>query len=92
MGCFGNRLVVPVSLRQEVLADIHNGHFGEIKCILRAKSAVYWPGCDDHIRNMVAGCNTCQEHRHRNPAQPLHPVPVPVHAFQCVSADIFLFP
>ncbi|XP_046459590.1 uncharacterized protein K02A2.6-like isoform X3 [Daphnia pulex] len=86
----GSRLVVPISLRQEVLAGIHDGHFGEVKCILRAKSAVYWPGCDEQIRNMVASCSTCQTHRHRNPAQPLRPVPLPVHAFQWVSADIFL--
>ena len=71
----GERLVVPLSLRQEVMAGIHDGHFGEVKCILRAKSAVYWPGCDDQIRNMVASCATCQQHRNRNPAQPLYPVP-----------------
>ena len=87
----GERLVVPLSLRQEVMAGIHDGHFGEVKCILRAKSAVYWPGCDDQIRNMVASCATCQQHRNRNPAQPLYPVPLPVHAFQRVSADIFLY-
>ena len=88
---YGDRLVVPFSLRQEVMAGIHDGHFGEVKCVLRAKSAVYWPGCDDQIRNMVAGCSTCQENRNRNPAQPLYPVPLPVHAFQRVSADIFTF-
>jgi hypothetical protein len=37
----------------------------------------------------VASCSTCQKHRHRNPAQPLRPVPLPVHPFQWVSADIF---
>ena len=71
---YGSRLVVPVSLRPEVLEGIHDGHFGELKCILRAKSAVYWPGCDEQIRNMVASCVTCQTHRHRNPSPPLRPV------------------
>ncbi|XP_045028011.1 uncharacterized protein LOC123471141 [Daphnia magna] len=86
----GSRLVVPASLRQEVLAGIHDGHFGEVKCVLRARSAVYWPGCEDQIRNVVASCPTCQAHRHRNPATPVRPVPLPVHPFQWVSADIFL--
>lgn len=67
---YGERLVVPVSLRRKVMTGIHDGHFGEVKCVLRARSAVYWPGCDDQIRNMVASCPTCQEHRHRNPAPP----------------------
>jgi hypothetical protein len=88
---YGSRLVVPVSLRPEVLEGIHDGHFGELKCILRAKSAVYWPGCDEQIRNMVASCVTCQTHRHRNPSPPLRPVPLPSHAFQYVSGDIFTF-
>ncbi len=87
----GERLVVPISLRHEVMAGIHDGHFGEVKCVLRARSAVYWPGCDDQIRNMVASCQTCQEHRHRNPAQPMRPVELPVHAFQRVSVDLFVF-
>ena len=88
---YGSRLVVPVSLRPEVLEGIHDGHFVELKCILRAKSAVYWPGCDEQIRNMVASCVTCQTHRHRNPSPPLRPVPLPSHAFQYVSGDIFTF-
>jgi hypothetical protein len=49
---YGSRLVVPVSLRIEVMEGIHDEQFGELKCILRAKSAVYWPGCDDQIPNM----------------------------------------
>jgi hypothetical protein len=82
---YGSRLVVPVSLRPEVMEGIHDGHFGELKCILRAKLAVYWPGCDEQIRNMVASCVTCQTHSHRNPSPPLRPVPLPSHAFHHVS-------
>jgi hypothetical protein len=65
---YGERLVVPVSLRREAMDGVHYGHFGEVKCVRRAKSSVYWPGCDDQIINMVASCATCQENRNRNPA------------------------
>ena len=57
----GNRLVVPMSLRRETMEGIHNGHFGETKSLLRAKSAVYWPGWEDQVKNMVASCAVCQE-------------------------------
>ena len=88
---YGDRLVVPMSLRREVMEGVHDGHFGEVKSVLRARSAVYWPGCEDQIRNLVASCSTCQENRHRNPAPPLYPVQLPVHPFQMVSADLFKF-
>lgn len=88
---YGERVVVPMSLRREVMEAVHEGHFGELKCVQRARSAVYWPGCDDQIRNMVASCSTCQLHRHKNPAPSLHPVKLPSHPFQMLSADHFQF-
>ncbi|XP_057378537.1 uncharacterized protein K02A2.6-like [Daphnia carinata] len=88
---YKERLIVPTSLRQEVLKGIHSGHFGETKCVLRARSAIYWPGCEDQVKNVVASCNICQSNRTRNPSQPLYPVELPVYPFQFVSADIFKF-
>jgi hypothetical protein len=87
----GTRLVVPFALRKEALDGVHDGHFGESKCVLRARSSVYWPGWKDQVRNVVASCATCQEHRHRNPRLPLFPVRIPDHPFQLVSADLFEF-
>jgi hypothetical protein len=101
----GNRLVVPMSLRRETMEGIHDGHFGETKSVLRAKSAAYWPGWEDQVKkedqvelglgrsseNMVASCAVCQENRFGNPKQPLYPVRLPDYAFQMVSADIFHF-
>ncbi|XP_045036658.1 uncharacterized protein K02A2.6 [Daphnia magna] len=87
----GSRLVVPMSLRRETMEGIHDGHFGETKSVLRTKSAVYWPGWEDQVKNMVASCSVCQENRGRNPKLPLHPVRLPDYAFQLVSADLFEF-
>jgi hypothetical protein len=78
-------------LRRETMEGIHDGHFGEKKSVLRAKSAVYWPGWEDQVKNMVASCAVCQENRCGNPKQPLYPVRLPDYAFQMVSADIFHF-
>ncbi len=82
-------VVVPASLRPEVLRRIHDGHFGEVKCVERAKSAVYWPGYCEQIRNAVAACSICQENRHKNPVQSLHPVELPNHPFEKVGTDLF---
>jgi hypothetical protein len=44
-----SRLVVPMSLRRETMEGIHDGHFSETKSVLRAKSAVFWPGWEDQL-------------------------------------------
>jgi hypothetical protein len=64
---FGKLLVVPVSLRRETMEGVHFGNFCKVKSVRRAKSSVFWPGCDDHIRNMVASCATRQKNRHKHP-------------------------
>lgn len=87
----GEAIVIPSSLRPEVLVRIHDGHFGEVKCVERARSSVYWPGYCEQVRNVVAGCSTCQENRHRNPAQPLYPVKLPGHPFEKIGTDLFEF-
>ena len=85
----GEAIVIPVTLRPEILRRIHDGHFGEVKCVERARSAVYWPGYVEQVRNVVAACTICQENRHKNPAQPFRPVDLPDHPFEKVGTDLF---
>ena len=40
--------------------QIQDGHFGESKCIKGARSSVYWSGCAEQIRNLVAGSSIYQ--------------------------------
>ena len=40
---FGSRVIVPESLRGNILQQIHGGQFGIEKCKLRAKSGVIGP-------------------------------------------------
>jgi hypothetical protein len=75
---FGKLLVVPVSLPRKAMEGIHFGHFGKVKSVRRANSSVFWLGCENHIRNMLASCATCQKNRHKNPALPLFPVRLPI--------------
>ena len=37
----GNRIIVPPSMRKEVMSAIHSGHLGITKCENRAKVSVY---------------------------------------------------
>jgi hypothetical protein len=72
---------------QDMLHQIHDGNFGEIKCLERAKSVIYWPGYTEQIRNLVAGYTFRQERRHNNPAQSFFPAEIPKYPFQRVATD-----
>ena len=41
---YGIRIVIPLSMQQEILGKLHEGHQGIQRCHLRAKISVWWPG------------------------------------------------
>lgn len=49
----GKRIVIPLSLRKELLNKVHEGHQGIEKCKSRSREAFYWPGINTDISEMV---------------------------------------
>ena len=45
----GTRLIVPKSLRPEMLRQIHKSHLGIVKCRQRAREVLFWPGMSVEI-------------------------------------------
>ena len=85
-----NRAIIPKSLRSKFLQHIHAGHQGEIKCLLRAKQSVYWPGITTEIRDIVQRCSSCQKHATKQQPYPEIQHPVPERPWQKVASDLFL--
>ncbi|KAI5720612.1 hypothetical protein M8J77_009432 [Diaphorina citri] len=83
----GHCMVIPRSLRKEILNKIHEGHQGITKCRRRASDSVYWPGLSDQIQQLVTNCPECIELRQNN-REPLLPSPVPNNAWERVGIDI----
>ena len=87
----GNRLVIPASLRKEVLECLHAAHQGVADMKARAATCVYWPGISaGHIQpsDPVPHMQTIA------PSQaklPLHPPPAPVYSFEQVVGRL-LYP
>ena len=52
----GDRIVVPSSLRKQVLERIHEGHMGVAKCREYAAQSVWWPRIGKDIKSRVASC------------------------------------
>nr|XP_034840382.1 uncharacterized protein LOC117996432 [Maniola hyperantus] len=84
-----NRVVIPTSLRKDMLKRIHEGHMGVEKCQRRARDVMWWPGMSTDIQHTVQACDTCQRHRAANPREPLQPHPVPDLPWEVLAADIF---
>lgn len=84
----GVRIYIPAVLREEMLAKIHDGHFGVTRCRARAKDTVWWPGISMEIKNMVVRCETCLQHRRICP-EPLIPTAHPDRPFKQVGIDLF---
>ena len=57
------QFVVPQSLREEVLQELHagvlSGHLGEEKTIQQLKKRFYWPGYSQDVRDWCHTCATC---------------------------------
>ena len=62
----GNHVIVPNSMRTDVLHQIHEGHLGVSKCILGAGTSVYWPGVNSEVEDIVGQCETCQLNKLKN--------------------------
>lgn len=85
---YADRVVIPKSMRREVLERIHEGHQGIVKCRERVKTSVWWPGITVDVKKMVAGCTHCQENRPSQRREPLIPTPLPTGPWERIGADL----
>ncbi|XP_034075852.1 uncharacterized protein K02A2.6-like [Gymnodraco acuticeps] len=85
----GDRLVIPAIMRNYVLARLHEGHQGVVKCRERARQSVWWPGLSQQLNELVLNCRTCSKER-QNPKEPLMPTQYPGRPWQKLGADLFM--
>ena len=83
------RIVVPTSLRKNIIATVHRSHQGIQGCIRLAKDAVYWPLMNQEITDYVSQCSVCNIHRPEQCKEPMLPHDVPGRPWAKVGADLF---
>ena len=88
-GCLlhGARVVIPTSLRQQVLEILHLGHFGMQRMKQLARTAVYWPNIDADIETMCRRCTSCAEHQNKPPKPAVHPWMLPEKPWSRLHLD-----
>ncbi|UYV67652.1 K02A2.6-like [Cordylochernes scorpioides] len=84
----GHRILIPKSLRKDILEKLHQGHFGINKCRSRAKESVWWLGISQEIERMVSSCTKCLKER-KPKHEPLMPSEFPIRPWQKVGMDLF---
>ena len=85
------RVVVPSSMRGEILTCIHKGHMGIEKCKSRARTCVYWPSMYTAIEQEVQSCPVCISYSKQNQREPMLPHAIPTRPWEKVGIDYFSF-
>ena len=49
----GSSIMIPMSMREETLSRIHDGHQGIQKSMLKARDCVHWLGLQKDITAMI---------------------------------------
>ena len=57
---FRNRIVIPRSMREEVLKNLHASHLGIVRTKQRSRKTVFWPRIGADIEDAVRKCDRCQ--------------------------------
>ncbi|XP_041484011.1 uncharacterized protein K02A2.6-like [Lytechinus variegatus] len=86
---FNDRVLIPPSLRDEILTHLHAAHQGVTSMTARAEAFVSWPGTTPAIKALRAGCTQCNRIAPSNPSAPPAPLISPAFPFQCICADYF---
>jgi len=87
------QLVVPRSMRKEILEESHagslGGHLGEMKTLDRVREKFFWPGYAESIREWCKTCPRCAAKKNPTPKRqgPLQSVHTR-YSLQIVAADI----
>ena len=79
---WGYRVIIPLSLREIVLDELHSGHCGVVRMKEIKRSYFWWPGLDK-----AKSCGACQKGRNLLQLAPLHPWDWPEEPWQRVHID-----
>ena len=81
------RIVIPMSLREEVMEILHEGHPGSSAMRSIARMHVWWPAMDKEVETFLKKCSACQENRPWDPESPVYSWNVPEEPWSRLHVD-----
>ena len=85
------RVIIPKSMRPEMLRRIHYNHVGGEACFRQARDTLYWPNMQGEIKDYVQQCSVCNEYAHEQQKETMMSHPLPTRPWQLVSMDLFSY-
>lgn len=85
----GSRVVVPASLQEYYVAQLHRGHIGTEATKARARETCYWTSMTKDIEDAVSQCTICNSMKPHQQKQPMLSHDTPDLPWSTVASDIF---
>lgn len=80
-------MIIPQSLKETVLAELHKEHMGVSRMKALARSHVWWTGLDKDVEALAKSCKACLAVKQTPANAPLHPWIWPSQPWQRIHID-----
>ena len=84
----GNRIILPVKLRNKAIELAHEDHAGMTKTKQRIRSKLWWPCMDKDIERHIRSCHPCQIVGKPDPPEPVQPTKLPDEPWTDLAIDV----
>ena len=87
----GMKVIVPISMRPQMIARVHSSHLGPDACVRRARDVLFWPSMSGQIKEQVQNCEVCNDFLARQQKEPLMTHKIPDTPWSKVGQDLFTY-
>ena len=85
------KVLIPETLKQKYLRQIHQGHQGIEACRARAREFVFWVNINKDIEELVQKCSLCPSQQNSTSSIQKYVSEVPPHLWHTTGSDLFYF-
>ena len=86
----GRHIVIPYSLRQQVLTQLHRSQMGIEKTKLLACDSVFWSNINTDIEGYIKHCATCLKFQQTQPKEKITHHDIPRRPWEVVAQTYFI--
>ena len=86
-----SKVLIPETLKQKYLMQIHQGHQGIEACRSRAREFVFWNNLNNDLKELVEKCDICQSQQNSTTIVQKYVSEVPPHPWHTLGSDLFYF-